>query len=97
MKPDQTLPVITIDYRRYLELEKNEQKLKEGSTISGLSELEYGEATALLIQRALQTPEVFRNEAKFKLGNKYLATLERIPLMSATNTDSTLIIQFSKI
>lgn len=74
-KDEFTPPVITIDYRRFLQLEQAERLLKENSTISGLTTEEYGEATTLLLQRALENPTVFRADAIFTLGGKYRAKL----------------------
>lgn len=90
-----TVTVITIDYRRYLELEAAEEKLIAGSTIAGMTEEEYGEATALLVQRVLNNPTVFQGEVECILDRKYRATI--LKRMSEGNLHSTYVIKFSKV
>lgn len=93
------VPVITIDYRRYLELEASEEKLIAGSTISGLNEEEYGEATVLLLQRALNNREVFTGSVRVLLDNRYEATITKVSSISPNMGPDgyTTIIKFSKI
>ena len=90
-----TKPVVTIDYAEYQELLSNSAKLEEGSSISGLTPDEYGEACILLLERALQAPQVFRNAGSFILGTKYEAKLEMKTL--GTSDQPLRTIQFRKI
>lgn len=63
-KDEYVAPVITIDYRRFLELKLAEEKLMEGSTISGLTQEEFLVANTQLVIKALTEPELFRNSPK---------------------------------